>query len=163
MNNLFSVRKILNRKFHEKNLDSQIPQDILALFKDKITTPEKAIDGIKSGDHIFLGTGCATPQTLIMALENSQHDLYDIEIYHYIIAGGFPLSDGKPTTRFYHKAFYVDNFMREIIKSGKGDYIPVPIANVPLLIESGALTVDAALIQVSMPDKHGFVSAGCFY
>jgi len=50
--------------------------------------------------------------------------------------------------------------MREIIKQGKGDYIPISIAHVPHLVKKGVFAVDAALIQVTMPDKHGFVSLG---
>lgn len=60
----------------------------------------------------------------------------------------------------YREAFFVDKDMREVIKQGKGDYIPISIAQVPNLLKNGGLTIDVALIQVTMPDQHGFVSLG---
>lgn len=107
-----------------------------------------------------MGTGCATPRTLTTALENLNQHLEDVQLYHFLVNGAIPFEDGIPKTKFYHKAFFVDSDMRELIKQGKGDYIPVSIAQVPNLIKNGGLTIDVALIQVTMPDKNGFVSLG---
>ena len=150
----------MGRSHSDNGKESSRYSDILARFTDKITSPEAALSAIKSGDKVFIGTGCATPRKLIMELERSDNALNDVEIYHFLVDGAIPFQDGVPHTRFFHKAFYIDSNMREVIKQGKGDYIPISIANVPRLIENGALALDAALIQVSMPDKHGFVSYG---
>jgi acyl-CoA hydrolase/RimJ/RimL family protein N-acetyltransferase len=160
MTGKFSIQKILGRAQSDNAKESSRFSDVLSQFTDKITTSEDALSAIKPGDRVFLGTGCATPRTLIMALENSARALDDVEIYHFLVDGAIPFQEGVPDTRFFHKAFFVDSDMREVIKQGKGDYIPISIANVPQLLKNGALTVDAALIQVSMPDKHGFVSVG---
>jgi acyl-CoA hydrolase/RimJ/RimL family protein N-acetyltransferase len=93
-------------------------------------------------------------------LENLDKNLDDVQMYHFINDGAIPFEDGSPKTKFYHKSFFVDNKMREVIKQGKGDYIPISIALVPNLLKSGGLTIDVALIQVTMPDQHGFVSLG---
>ena len=160
MTRKFSIQRILARAHSDNRKEPSRFSDVLSRFSDKITTPEEALSAIKSGDRVFLGTGCATPRTLTMALENSARALDDVEIYHFLVDGAIPFQEGVPETRFFHKAFFVDADMREVIKQGKGDYIPISIANVPQLLRNGALVVDAALIQVSMPDKHGFVSAG---
>jgi acyl-CoA hydrolase/RimJ/RimL family protein N-acetyltransferase len=160
MEGKFSIRNILGRARPGIPADRSVLPDVLSRYKDKITTPENALSMIKSGDRIFLGTGCATPRTLALALENLDKVLDDVQIYHFLVQGAIPMHAGALKTRFFHKAFFVDNDMREIIKQGKGDYIPISIAHVPHLVKKGVFAVDAALIQVTMPDKHGFVSLG---
>jgi acyl-CoA hydrolase/L-amino acid N-acyltransferase YncA len=160
MESKFSIRKLFGDKQTSSN--TEIPSDngVMANFQDKITTPEDALACVKSGDRVFVGTACATPRTLTLALENLDKSLDDVQMYHFIVNGAIPLEDGSPKTRFYHKAFFIDNDMREVIKQGKGDYIPISIAQVPNLLKSGGLAIDVALVQVTMPDQHGFVSLG---
>ncbi len=157
----FSIhQKILGRAQPENDRHPSPFPDGLARYANKISTPEEALSDIRPGNRVFLGTGCATPRTLIMALEKSVRGLHDVEIYHFLTDGAIPFEKGVADTRFFHKAFFIDASMREVIKQGKGDYIPMSIAHVPRLLANGALTVDAALIQVTLPDRHGFVSAG---
>ena len=161
MENKYSIRKFFsNTSATSDNPHVTAYNDVPAIFKDKLTTPEDAIAGIKSGDRIFLGTACATPRTLIQALENIDKNLVDVQMYHFIVNGAIPFVDGSPKTRFFHKAFFIDSDMRKVIKEGKGDYIPISISQVPNLMKIGGLNIDVALIQVTMPDQHGFVSLG---
>jgi len=46
------------------------------------------------------------------------------------------------------------------MKTGEADYIPVFLSEVPNLFHRGIVKLDAALIQVSPPDKHGYCSLG---
>ena len=41
----------------------------IELIKDKIITPEKAAAIVRPGQSVFIGTGCATPVTVVAALE----------------------------------------------------------------------------------------------
>ena len=46
------------------------PDDVsLGSIADKIKTADQAVSAVKSGDSVFIGTACATPRTLIQALE----------------------------------------------------------------------------------------------
>ena len=65
-----------------------------------------------------------------------------------------------PETKFQHYSFFAGTDVREAIKEGKADYVPISIAQVPRLLENGRISIDTALIQVSVPDEHGFVSLG---
>jgi acyl-CoA hydrolase/GNAT superfamily N-acetyltransferase len=134
--------------------------DILAALGDKITTPEEALASVSSGSRIFVGTACATPRVLVQTLENMGNKLTDVHLYHFLVDGAIPRVDGRPNTKFHHKVFFVGSDTREIIKQGKADYIPISIAQVPHLIKRGALSIDLALVQVSMPNDKGFVSLG---
>ena len=54
----------------------------------------------------------------------------------------------------------VDEISAEAVKQGKAQYIPISIVQVPNLIKKDMVPIDVALIQVSLPDEHGFVSLG---
>ncbi|MEJ2096849.1 MAG: GNAT family N-acetyltransferase, partial [Deltaproteobacteria bacterium] len=100
------------------------------------------------------------PRILTNGLENLQKDLEDVQLYHFLVKGAVPFKDGIPNTKFYHKSFFIDRDMQSLIKQGRGDYIPISITQVPNLLRNGGLTIDVALIQVTMPDEYGFVSLG---
>jgi acyl-CoA hydrolase/GNAT superfamily N-acetyltransferase len=134
--------------------------NIMRGVKDKITTPDKAVSLVRSGDRVFVGTACATPRKLIEALETRGMIIHDVQMIHFLTDGTVPMVNGKPDTKYQHKVFFVGTDMKETIKQGKADYIPISIAQVPTLIENGKITIDVAMIQVSPPDTHGYVSLG---
>jgi acyl-CoA hydrolase/GNAT superfamily N-acetyltransferase len=129
-------------------------------YAGKIKTAERAIATIKSGDRVYVGNACATPRTLVHALETTRTRLEDVVLFHFITNGAFPGGEQKAASRFQHQCFFVGSDEREAVKKNQADYIPISIAQVPSLIKSGRLAANVALIQVSPPDKHGFVSLG---
>jgi len=131
--------------------------DIMA---EKIQTAQQAVQAVKSGDNVFIGTACATPQTLIQALETREDGLFDVKLIHFLTNGAILKENGLPRTRFQHKVFFVGTDTRELIKQGKAQYIPISLAHLPRLIENENIPIDVALIQVSLPDKNGYVSLG---
>lgn len=126
----------------------------------KIKTADQAISVIKSGDRVYVGNACATPRTLVHALETASARLEDVLLFHFITNGALPGAEQPKATRFQHQCFFVGSDEREAIKNNQADYIPIAIAQVPSLIKSGRLAANVALIQVSPPDQHGFVSLG---
>jgi len=132
----------------------------LGAIADKLRTPEQAVSVVKSGERVFLGTACATPRSLIRALESSEEKVFDVKLIHFLTDGAIPMKDGIPKTRFQHKVFFVGSDTREAIKNGKAEYIPISIAQLPRLIENEKIPIDVAMIQVSPPDMNGFVSLG---
>lgn len=128
--------------------------------KRKLKTPAEAVAMVKSGDQIYLGTGCATPRVLARALELHKGDLANITLFHFLTDGALPHDQESARTRFQHRCFFVGMDVRAAVKQRQADYIPISIAQVPKLIGSGRLAADVAFIQVSPPDKHGYVSLG---
>jgi acyl-CoA hydrolase len=133
--------------------------DLPESIRKKVLPAQEAVSIVAAGETVFVGTACATPRVLVSALE-STHNLYDIKIFHFLTDGVIPLLKGVPKTKFKHSAFYIGNDMREAIKQGQSDYIPISIAQVPALMENGRISVDTALIQVSGPEGDGYVSLG---
>ncbi len=130
-------------------------------FAKAVTTAELAVTAIRNGDHVFVGTGCAAPRSLVQALEQMQSPPADVELLHFFTVNAFDHDDaGRSTTHFRHRTFFVGNDMRAAIKQGLVDYVPMSIARVPEMIALGRIAVDVALIQVSLPDAFGYVSLG---
>lgn len=133
----------------------------LDAYKDKVCTPEAALDGLRNGDHVFVGTGCAAPLNLLRALESRKLLPADLELLHFFTIQAFEHdAQGQSTTRFQHRTFFVGSDMRQAVKQGLVEYVPMPIGRVPEMMALGRIPVDVALIQVSPPDAFGFVSLG---
>lgn len=133
----------------------------LAGCAEKICSAADAVSRILPGDHVFVGTACATPRSLVAALEARSPAPQDVELVHFLTDRAV-LHDGHgvPQTKFRHRSFFVGQDMRAAVRQGLADYVPISIARVPQLIAIGRLPVDVALIQVSMPDEFGYVSLG---
>ena len=56
--------------------------------------------------------------------------------------------------------FFVGANLRKQTQAGYADYIPVFLSETQKLIREGYLKVNVAMIMVSLPDKHGYVSLG---
>ncbi len=137
------------------------PHAALKPYADKVTTPELAVKHIRNGDHVFLGTGCATPRTLVRQLETMPVPPADLELLHFITVKSFDGDvHGESNTRFRHRVFFVGVDMRHAIGEGRIEYVPISIARVPEMMARGRIPVDVALIQVSLPDAFGYVSLG---
>ncbi len=127
----------------------------------KVCSAAEAVAQVRHGDHVFVGTACATPRTLVAALERQEFGPADVELVHFLTDHAVPHDvQGRPDTRFRHRSFFVGADMRAAVKAGQADYVPLSIARVPELIAIGRIAVDVALVQVSLPDAFGYVSLG---
>ncbi|MEK7866730.1 MAG: GNAT family N-acetyltransferase [Planctomycetota bacterium] len=124
------------------------------------TTAAQAVQCVRSGDHLFIGSGCAEPQSLVRALVARSAELRDVEIFHLLTRGDAPYVDAAYEKSFRHNAFFIGANVREAVRDGRADYTPIFLSEIPSLFYKGRLRVDVALIQVSPPDRHGFCSLG---
>ena len=130
------------------------------LFKEKRLTADHAAALVLSGMRVYLGGGAGVPQVLEAALAARSRAVNDVEIVHVLtFAGGAYLQPGMERA-FRHRALFAGANAREAIHSGRADYVPVFLSEIPRLFRDGTLPLDIALIQVSPPDQHGFCSYG---
>src|SRR5512137_904893 len=129
-------------------------------FADRVCTAREAAETIRPGSRLFVGTACATPRALIGALEALREPPEDVTIYSFLTTGAVPFRDGRPVSKYRHACFFVGTDTREAVRTGAADYIPLPLYQLPFLLQNSRFAVDVALIQVSAPDRHGFVSLG---
>jgi acyl-CoA hydrolase len=123
-------------------------------------TAEEAVKNIKSGDRVFLHSAAATPQHLVNALTARGEELEQVELVSIHTEGDAPYLDPKYAGIFNVNTFFVGANTRRAIAQGRADYVPVFLSEIPQLFRSGIMPLDAALVQVSPPDKHGFCSTG---
>jgi len=128
--------------------------------KLKLVSVDQALAGIKPGSRIYLGTGCAAPRGLLARLEAMQPGPSDLEFISFLTTSAV-LGETTPSgTRYRHRTFFVGSDVRSLAGSGRLDYVPMSLEEVPQLLASGRLPIDVAMLQVSPPDARGFVSLG---
>ena len=135
-----------------------------ALLKDrypkKVKRAERAIREIRRGSRIFIGTGCGEPQYLIRHLVDYP-DARDMELFQILPFTLAKLLDHEGfLDRFTLKAFFVSLSLRRAAEEGKINYVPAYLSEIPTLFDTKRIGLEAALIQVTPPDEHGFCSLG---
>lgn len=128
----------------------------------KFTTAAEAVKVIKSGDHIHLSSVASAPQCLIKAMcdRGRAGELKDVHIHHLHTEGPAPYSEAEFEGVFQLDSFFVGGNVRKTTQAGYADYIPVFLSETQRLYRCGAVPCNVAMIQVSRPDKHGYVSLG---
>jgi acyl-CoA hydrolase/ribosomal protein S18 acetylase RimI-like enzyme len=129
-------------------------------FAGLICSPEMAIRSLRPGRRIFVGSGAAEPSTLVEAMVRFGNHLADNEVVHLLTLGPAPYAEPGAEDRFRHNAFFIGPNVRSAVQEGRADFTPVFLSEIPGLIRSGRLAVDAALIQVSPPDRNGIATLG---
>ena len=130
-------------------------------WKSAVVSPETAIEKIKPGMHIFLGTAMAEPRTMVRHLMTSDaKNLEDLELLQLISFGDAVSLQTIQSQNFRLKTFFSGWVANEAIEEGRVDLIPSRHAKIPLLIESRQIPVDVAIIQITPPNEAGFCSLG---
>ena len=130
-------------------------------WESKLVEPDKVLSKIRPGMSIFLGTGVAEPRTLVRSLMASDAgNLRDLEFIQLVSFGQAVSIAEENTQKFRLKTFFSGWAASEAITAGRVDLIPTPFSRIPHLIDSGAIGIDAAFIQITPPDDWGYCSLG---
>ena len=130
-------------------------------WKQKLVAPGKVLSKIKPGMSIFLGTGVAEPCTLVKSLLDSDAgNLRDLEFIQLMSFGPAISITKTHNHKFRLKTFFSGWVASEEITSGRVDMVPTILSEIPALIQSGVIGIDAAFIQITPPDRSGFCSLG---
>jgi acyl-CoA hydrolase len=129
-------------------------------YADKVGHAATAMKLIKSGNSIFVGTGCGQPQHLVEALVEHSGHIYDAHIVHLLTMGDAPYVQEKFREKFKMNSFFIADNVRDALERGIGDYTPIFLSEIPLEFERGRIPIDVALISVTPPDVNGLCSLG---
>jgi acyl-CoA hydrolase/RimJ/RimL family protein N-acetyltransferase len=125
-------------------------------WRDRQVSAAEAVSVVRPGDKVFVGSACATPRTLVEALEQSR--VSGVVLVHFLtdrVGTGDP-----PHTNHRHRVFYVGRDVRALRDSGLVEYVPLSLGDVPRLFHSGQIPLDVAMVQVAPPDPDGTCSLG---
>lgn len=128
------------------------------VLKNAVSADE-AVSHLKSGMKVFVHGAAATPTPLLQAMCRRQ-DLRDIQLYHMHTEGPAPFLEPECRERFRSISLFTGHPARHAVQEGWADFIPVFLSDIPSLFRDGTIQLDAALLQVSPPDRHGYCSLG---
>ena len=120
----------------------------------------EAVSHIKSGDRVFVQGQAATPTVLLEAMVARASELRRVETVHIHLEGDAPHAAPEVAEAFRPNAYFVGANMRLAVAEGRADYTPIFLSEIPRLFRTGHVPLDVALVHVSLPDAHGFVSLG---
>lgn len=132
----------------------------LELYRQRVTTAEEAVKVIRSGDHVWIHSGCSNPEELISAMVARAGELEGVEVSHILTLGHADYVKPQFAKSFRHRSLFTGANVRDAVNEGRADFVPVHLHQIPRLIYEGILPIDVALIHISPPDEHGFCSYG---
>jgi acyl-CoA hydrolase/RimJ/RimL family protein N-acetyltransferase len=130
-------------------------------WEKQLVAPELALQRMRPGMRVFIGTGAAEPRTLMQYLMASRSNkLQDLELIQLASFAEAVTSGNLQIHKFRLKTFFSGWVAQEAIAAGRVDLIPSRLSQIPRLMQTGKIAVDAAFVQVTPPDKSGYCSLG---
>jgi acyl-CoA hydrolase len=123
------------------------------------SSAEEAVSSVKSGSRVFVHGAAATPAPLIDALCR-RTDLAGVSLYHLHTAGPAPFAAPEHARRFHSVSLFAGAPVRGAIEEGRADFVPIFLSDIPRLFTKHAIPLDVALVQLSVPDRHGYCTLG---
>jgi acyl-CoA hydrolase len=132
----------------------------LAGYRAKTTSAAEAVRHIESGHRVYYGGNASIPYALVEALTARRDELTDVQLNHVLLMGTDPMSAAGMEGHFRHNSLFVGPADRKAVNDGRADYVPIFLHQIPRLFRQGIIPLDVAMVQVSPPDEHGFMSLG---
>ena len=129
-------------------------------YRTKLRSAEQAVRLIHSRNKVYYGGNAAIPRALVNALAARRDELEHVELSHVLLLGDDPLSAPGMEGHFRHNSLFVGSADRRAVNDGRADYVPIFLHQIPRLFSEGIVPLDVAMVQVSPPDDHGFMSLG---
>ncbi|MGV8123550.1 MAG: acetyl-CoA hydrolase/transferase family protein [Candidatus Xenobiia bacterium LiM19] len=138
-------------------------------YKAKLTTPEKAVESIKSGSTVAVGMAHAQPPALLRALAEriKADDLKNLKVYHKISMQHMADTLFQPEVmdRIETYSLFLSALDRSVnkrqIENGKRliDYVPCNFYQMPRMM-TGFINVDSLILTLSPMDRFGYFTLG---
>jgi acyl-CoA hydrolase/GNAT superfamily N-acetyltransferase len=143
------------------HLEDKMSKAADSQWKKLIVTPEQVLNSIRPGMNIFLGSGSAEPRTLMKCLmESDQSNANDLELIQLGTHGDILSLKELSYQNYRLKTFFSGWVAGETATSYNVDLIPGRYSQVPRIIKSKRIPIDAAFIQITPPNNSGYCSLG---
>jgi acyl-CoA hydrolase len=128
--------------------------------KTHYSSPEEALSLIQSDTRVFIQGSAQTPSFLLKELTKQAHRLRNVEMVSLSVYGDLHIDHPQYKDNFHMNSLFVSASVRQAVNEGRADYVPVFLSEIPNLFKQNILPLDTAIVQVSIPDKHGYCSMG---
>ncbi|SHO49617.1 GNAT family N-acetyltransferase [Desulfopila aestuarii] len=132
-------------------------------YVEKTVSAKEAAAKIRSGQRVFIGSGCGEPQELVRALTARADSFSGLEILRLLTQETMSFAAIADRTRdasLNIRSIYLGSTKTEAIAKHKRFITPMNMSDVPSLFTTRKLPLNVALIQVSPPDDFGWMSLG---
>lgn len=133
--------------------------DFSQAYQEKLTTPEEAVQIVKSGDWVDYSQTCAIPVRLDEALAARHGDLSDVKVRSSISMQPLQVVEAGEGA-FIYNAWHCSGLDRRYIDQGKAFFNPMLFRNVGAYYRKGYAPVDVLMFTVSPMDAYGNFSTG---
>ena len=128
-------------------------------YKQHLMSAEDAVNHIQSGNRVVVAHACGEPSYLLDVMVANAKAYKDVEIVHMVAMGKAEYCKPEYDRNFHHNSFFLGATTRAAAAEGRADFTPVFFSEIPSVLEE-ILHPNVAMIQVSPPDEHGYVSLG---
>ncbi|MFZ1452700.1 MAG: acetyl-CoA hydrolase/transferase C-terminal domain-containing protein [Ferruginibacter sp.] len=123
-------------------------------------TTKDALSIIESNSRVFVHGSICTPTYLLNELAYEKDRLKNVELVSITLKGEIEIAKAEYQESFHLNSLFVSSPIRDAVADGRADFVPVFLSDIPDLFKNGILPIDTAIVQVSPPDKQGYVSLG---
>lgn len=128
-------------------------------WRARAASADAVVARIESGMNVFVQGAAATPTALVEALCR-RTDLRDVRLWHLHLEGPVPFAEDGCGGRFRSVSLFTGASLRAGVAAGHADFVPIFLSDIPALFTGGQVRLDAALVQLSPPDRHGQCTLG---
>jgi 4-hydroxybutyrate CoA-transferase len=128
-------------------------------WMDRAVSADQAVALIGSGMKVFIHGAAATPTPLIDALAR-RTEIEGVTTWHMHLEGHVAIADPGVDARIRPYSLFTGASLRNAVNEGRAEHVPIFLSDMPLLFTSGRVKLDAAMLQLSPPDKHGYCTLG---
>jgi len=129
------------------------------LYHSRTMSAKEAVTHIKDGDRVINSHLVGAPLPIIDAMLENYASYKDVEISCMLTSDGQPFADEKYKGHFHMNPWFVGKASGKALAEGYAEFTPSHFSEVPYLLRN-TMKPDVALIQVSPPDEHGYMSMG---
>ncbi len=123
-------------------------------------TAKDALSIIDSNSRVFVHGSICTPTHLLNELAHEKDRLKNVELVSITLKGDVEIAKAEYQESFHLNSLFVSSPIRDAVADGRADFVPVFLSDIPDLFKNDILPIDTAIVQVSPPDKQGYVSLG---
>ena len=132
-------------------------------YVEKRCSAEKAIDKIRQGQRVFIGSASGEPQHLVRCLATNAMKFSGLEIVRMMSMESVSLSEIANKTHdssLNIRNIYLGSAIIDTLARNKRFITPMNMSEIPMLFKSRKMPINVALIMVSPPDDFGWMSLG---
>jgi len=126
----------------------------------QLVTLEEAMQHIQSGMRIYTQGMASTPHKLLEGLAERCKVLEDVHICHLHLEGPTPWVTPELKGHIHDSSLFVGANLRGAVNEGLSSYVPMFLSDTPWFLAQPQSRPHVVFLNVSPPDRHGYVSIG---